>query len=257
MSSASFNKEVIMCPICQDVLIEPITLICKHEMCKPCYDEYFEKADFKCPLCKKRLNAWARKVASKGSLVNTCKWKFLQDNFSELIERRLKGEDNCGFFPSFQVHLAKEGEIYKEYLEAKLKYEAEHKAQVDEEENASNQLIQSILKEEYEEANKQKQKQIEQDQNLAKVISEQLNQHISPRSVSKKLLRSTTSKKKKPRLSVNSIEKYCIRQKIINKENVQSSLYSIGNGNCSKSSDNQSMSNFSPPTKKHKLNNSL
>lgn len=242
MSSSSFDKEVIMCPICRDVLIEPITLMCKHEMCKPCYEEYFEKADFRCPLCKKRLNSWARKATSKGTLVNKHKWKFLQENFSDLINRRQKGEENSEAFQVFQINLAKEGEIHKEYIEAKLQWEAEYKAQIDEQESASFELIQSILKEDLEEANKEKQKQIEQDQSLAKVVSEQLNQNISPRSVTKKLLRSTTSKKMKKPHCVNSIERYCVKRKLNDKENIHfdivtnSGSSSQVKNNCSNSS---------------------
>ena len=222
-SSSNFDKDTIMCPICLDVFIEPITLMCKHELCKQCYDEHFQKADFRCPMCQKRLNSWARKAASKGSLVNKTKWDFIQKSFSDLVQKRLQGEDNYEVFQVEHIQIAERGEIHKEYIRAKLKWETEKKAEIDEEEQASFQLIQKILKEEKEESEKLKKEQIKQDQELAKVVSEQLNQPISPNTVGKKLLRSTTSasvkSKKHSSVPCNPITKYCVKRKMSQKEN--------------------------------------
>ena len=233
------DRNSIMCPICLDIFIEPVTLLCKHELCKQCYEEHFEKADFRCPLCKKRLSSWARKCTGKGSLVNMGKWKYIQDNFAELVEKRQKGEDNFQVFQLGSVRLAKDGEIHKEYIQAKLEWESEKKAEVDEQETASYQLIQKILKEEKEEMDKVRLEQIKQDQELAKVISEQLNQPISPTTVGKKLLRSTTSSAKKKRtgsstVRCNSIEKYCIKKSSYTPEKENSSPNTLHNyqGNC-------------------------
>jgi len=220
-STSSFDRNDIMCPICLDIFIEPITLMCNHELCKQCYEDHFHKADFRCPMCKKRLNSWARKAASKGSLINKKKWDFIQQNFPDLIKKRLKGEDNFEVFQSDHICIAEKGEIHKEYIKAKLEWETEKKAEIDEEEHASFQLIQKILQEEKDELEQLKQAQIKQDQELAKVISKQLNQPISPNTVGQKLLRSTTSVKNRKKLAVpcNPITKYCVKRKMSEKEN--------------------------------------
>ena len=211
---------MIMCPICLDVFIEPITLMCKHELCKECYETHFQKADFRCPMCQKRLSSWARKAASNGSLVNVTKWKFIQENFSEMIQNRLKGSDNYEVFQPDPVRLAEDGEIHKEYVKAKLEWETEKKAETDQEESASLELIQKLLQEDKEELERIKLEQIKQDQELAQVVSSQLNQPISPNTVGKKLLRSTTAvKKKKPPATSNPITKYCVKRSRMEKEN--------------------------------------
>ena len=220
-STSNFDRNMIMCPICLDVFIEPITLMCNHELCKQCYDDHFLKADFRCPMCQKRLNSWARKAASKGSLINEKKWDFIQQNFPDLINKRLNGEDNFEVFQPDHIRLAEKGEIHKEYIKAKLEWETEKKAEIDEEEQASFKLIQKILQEEKDESERLKQAQIKQDQELAKVISEQLNQPISPNTVGQKLLRSTTCTKNKKHSTVicNPITKYCVKRKMSEKEN--------------------------------------
>ena len=236
LSSSNIEENTIMCPICLDVFVEPITLICDHELCKQCYNEHFNKADFRCPMCKKRLSTWARKAASSGTLVNQSKWKYIQDNFSELVQKRLNGEETDTFtiVTSKRLMIAETGEVHNEYLEMKDKFEKERQAQKDEEESASLKLIEQLVNDEKEEAEKVRQKQIEQDEKLATVISAQLNTPVSPNTVGKKLLRSTTTSAKNRKANFtpvvkrrNTIDKYCVRKPPFEREKETSALNNI------------------------------
>ena len=38
------------CPICLEILIEPVVLPCKHELCLPCFKDMMDQTNFLCPL---------------------------------------------------------------------------------------------------------------------------------------------------------------------------------------------------------------
>lgn len=38
------------CPICLEVLIEPVVLPCKHELCLPCFKDMMDQTNFLCPM---------------------------------------------------------------------------------------------------------------------------------------------------------------------------------------------------------------
>lgn len=83
-----------LCPICLQILIEPVVMPCKHELCKPCFKQNVEEASLQCPLCRKRISSWARKQARTGSLVNRKRWEQIQKLFPERCAKRLRGEDD-------------------------------------------------------------------------------------------------------------------------------------------------------------------
>jgi hypothetical protein len=82
------------CVICLQLLIEPVVLPCKHEMCKPCFRKNVEEANFVCPMCRKRIASWARKCIRDGTLVDQNRWNLIQKLFPKKCLKRLQGDDD-------------------------------------------------------------------------------------------------------------------------------------------------------------------
>ena len=93
LSSADYS-----CPICLQILIEPVVMPCKHELCGPCFKQNVEEANFFCPLCRMRISSWARKSARDGTLVNFKRWEEIQRLFPLKCQKRLRGEDDEDLF---------------------------------------------------------------------------------------------------------------------------------------------------------------
>lgn len=83
-----------LCPICLQIIVEPVVMPCKHELCRPCFKKNVEEANLRCPLCRIRISSWARKQARNGTLVHRKRWEQIQRLFPERCEKRLRGEDD-------------------------------------------------------------------------------------------------------------------------------------------------------------------
>lgn len=53
--------DVPKCPICYEIISEPVVYPCQHEVCKECFERSMETANLWCPLCRKRVSSWARR----------------------------------------------------------------------------------------------------------------------------------------------------------------------------------------------------
>ncbi len=51
------------CPVCYEVVREPVVFPCRHELCKNCFQLSVESANLHCPLCRSRVSSWARRHA--------------------------------------------------------------------------------------------------------------------------------------------------------------------------------------------------
>nr|ACO15181.1 RING finger protein 168 [Caligus clemensi] len=75
---APFNKE---CPVCLCIPPDPIKLPCRHILCLTCFKQNVEITSLNCPLCKRRLSIWTRRLnASGGPTVDHSVQKWLQDH---------------------------------------------------------------------------------------------------------------------------------------------------------------------------------
>ena len=81
------------CPICLQLLIEPVVMPCTHELCIWCFRQNVQEANLQCPLCRIRISSWARKHARNGTLVNLKRWEQIKKLFPEKCQKRLRGED--------------------------------------------------------------------------------------------------------------------------------------------------------------------
>ncbi|XP_014779017.1 E3 ubiquitin-protein ligase rnf168 [Octopus bimaculoides] len=163
------------CPICINLLIEPVTLPCKHELCLPCFQQNFEES-LCCPMCRTRISSWVRKQSKINKLVNEKRWKEIKTLFPEKVRLRQEGfEEDSEIDQIFQpprLQLAEPGEIREEYEKAVKKLNEEREAQKQKEEEASVALLNS-LREEEERLRREQQKlesQLKKDEELARLL---------------------------------------------------------------------------------------
>lgn len=144
------------CPICLEILIEPVVLPCKHELCLPCFNEMTDMTNYLCPMCRMRISTWARAATNNKTLVNTDRWNQIKRAFPKEIKDRKEGKTAERLAKEIEKenailqHISKPGEIRKEY-ESTLKREQERlKLEKEQEEQLSLQYIhQVILQEEH------------------------------------------------------------------------------------------------------------
>ncbi|GAB1605283.1 E3 ubiquitin-protein ligase rnf168-like [Argonauta hians] len=164
------------CPICINLLIEPVTLPCKHELCLPCFQQNFEES-LCCPMCRTRISSWVRKHSKINKLVNEKRWKEIKSLFPEKVRLRQEGfeEEDSEIELIFQPpnqRLAQPGEIREEYEIAVKKLNEEREIQKRKEEEASLALLKS-LQEEEERLRKDQQRlesQLKKDEELARLL---------------------------------------------------------------------------------------
>lgn len=212
--SGQLTRADCLCPICLEIFLEPVTLPCEHTFCKPCFLETVDKANMCCPLCRKRVSTWARLNGRNKTLVNEELWKRIQSAFPIQCQRRLNGveeeveeeEEIDMLIPKRQV--SEPGELRQEYEDQVSKLMAEKQAMEEAERRASEEYIQRLLAEEEqriaEERRREENRQLEEDEQLARLLSEELNS--TPVLESHTNIKPASDKKKKP--SVGHIEKF-------------------------------------------------
>ncbi|NXS02920.1 RN168 ligase, partial [Oxylabes madagascariensis] len=184
-SKAPLSLSDCLCQICMEIFVEPVTLPCSHTLCNSCFQMTVEKASLCCPFCRRRVSSWARYNTRRNTLINWELWEKIQKNYPEECERRINGQDLdeeiC--VPKPQHQLSKPGELRQEYEAEISKVEAERRAHEQEENKASEEYIQRLLAEEEEEQHRlaeerqrEMEKQLKQDEELAWQLSNSLNE---------------------------------------------------------------------------------
>ena len=90
----SISLSDFTCPICLQILVEPVVMPCEHELCGPCFKKNVEEANFLCPFCRMRISSWARRNSRNGTLIDPKRWEQIQNIFPERCRKRLRGEDD-------------------------------------------------------------------------------------------------------------------------------------------------------------------
>uniref|UniRef100_UPI003AAC68F4 E3 ubiquitin-protein ligase rnf168 n=1 Tax=Centroberyx gerrardi TaxID=166262 RepID=UPI003AAC68F4 len=210
---AALSREDCLCPVCLEIFLEPVTLPCHHTFCKTCFLESVDKATLCCPLCRRRVSTWARLHGRNKTLVNERLWKQIQTAFPLQCQRRLSGQDGDDEDQEVSVskpRVSQPGELRREYEDQISKLAEEKRALEEAEHRASEEYIQRLLAEEeerlLEERRSREEKQLEDDERLARLLSHELNS--SP--VSQENVRSAevTPAKKKQKASGGQIEKF-------------------------------------------------
>ncbi|KAL3848299.1 hypothetical protein ACJMK2_019167 [Sinanodonta woodiana] len=178
MESRGTSLEDNTCPVCLYVLIQPVTMPCKHELCLPCFKKNVKEANLTCPMCRMRISTWTRKASRTNTLVNEVRWSEVKRLFRDKVERRLQGieeEEEVGAQAFPNVSIAKPGEIRKEYEEEIKKIRQQQEEERKMEEAASEALILKLQEEEM-----RKRKELESiektDEELAKELSQVMNE---------------------------------------------------------------------------------
>ncbi|XP_072330990.1 E3 ubiquitin-protein ligase RNF168-like isoform X1 [Scyliorhinus torazame] len=175
----ALNLAECLCPVCRELLAEPVTPPCGHSLCLGCFQQTVEISNLNCPLCRRRLSNWARAKARGGSLVNTELQEQIRQQFPQ--QRSEEASDQEVDRLRSQPQLSKPGEVRQEYEEQISKLKAERHAREEEELRASEDLIQKIMAEEKEQLlneeqqRKQLDDQAKKDEKLAKILSQELN----------------------------------------------------------------------------------
>lgn len=83
-----------LCPICLEILIEPVQMPCKHELCMECFKGHVEDTSLTCPMCRLRIAVWVRKNMKSNTLINKERWELIKRLFPDRVKRRLEGGDD-------------------------------------------------------------------------------------------------------------------------------------------------------------------
>ncbi|XP_063061687.1 E3 ubiquitin-protein ligase RNF169 isoform X1 [Engraulis encrasicolus] len=81
--------EEVRCPVCLDILLEPVTMPCRHSVCLHCFERTVEFS-LCCPRCRLRVSSWARKQSREKSLVNTELWDMVRKSYPDKCKRRME-----------------------------------------------------------------------------------------------------------------------------------------------------------------------
>lgn len=139
------------CSICMLLMIEPVTLPCKHELCYKCFTSHLAKTNQCCPFCRVRIATWMRKEMRMNRVVNKEKWLLIQKLFPKQVKCVMEGKElvSDDEEPESQV-ISEAGSLGKEYFEQMQKIETERSKAKQEEEAASLALIQKLVESEAE-----------------------------------------------------------------------------------------------------------
>lgn len=122
--SAPLSLEEARCPVCSEILLEPVTMPCGHSVCLLCFQRTVKLISLCCPLCRLRVSSWARKQSREKSLVNAELWELVRLSHPERCRRRMEQRD--GEIPDGEIFRApvpvhKAGEMRQEYEKQKMK----------------------------------------------------------------------------------------------------------------------------------------
>ncbi|KAL2095915.1 hypothetical protein ACEWY4_008063 [Coilia grayii] len=81
--------EEVRCPVCLDILLEPVTMPCRHSVCLHCFERTVEFS-LCCPRCRCNVSSWARKQSREKSLVNTELWDMVRKSYPDKCKRRME-----------------------------------------------------------------------------------------------------------------------------------------------------------------------
>jgi hypothetical protein len=84
-STFAVSCKLLECPLCLDLLCEPITTLCGHTFCRTCLVQALQQCRHVCPQCRESCHIDAKLVAQTVLLAN-----LVQMGFGKEYKRRLE-----------------------------------------------------------------------------------------------------------------------------------------------------------------------
>ena len=218
-----------LCPVCYELIEQPVTLPCSHELCLKCFQDSVSTANFNCPLCRRRISTWARRQTN--TPINEMRRKELDEVYGQFgspddlklaVSLQQEEYQRCVYSDSSGAIGLEYEEIKSELLAEKTRLEKlgeEEAVRLErEEKNAHKELSHQLesdevlarslteqLKKEFEDSQVNVSLQIESDRKFAEDLNRFLNSSVkddntavaSIKTVSVKKPTSTTSRNKK------------------------------------------------------------
>ncbi len=175
------------CLICDELIVEPVTLPCGHELCLDCFKDCIESANFSCCVCRKRVSTWARRHSTNP--VNTVRKKTLNEFYASLgsindikLAVQLQKEEDSKVCPVRKCDEVP-GEVKKEYLQELTQYQQERQ---NEEELSVKEVERCQIECQMEaiEFHSKRQAQIDQDERFAQALKVEPIETVIPQTMS-------------------------------------------------------------------------
>lgn len=142
----------VICPICKGILIEPVSMPCKHVLCLECFEKTMTMANLVCPLCRRRLSSWLRKAKKEKKLVDLVLWDHIQKKHPNDIKAKLEDDEadtnSLLNITPLDRRISLHGEIRHEFEMQRKSLEEEEFKRRQQEEKATLELIKKIQAEE-------------------------------------------------------------------------------------------------------------
>ncbi|XP_012407601.1 E3 ubiquitin-protein ligase RNF168 [Sarcophilus harrisii] len=156
-----------LCPICMEILVEPVSLPCGHTLCHSCFQQTVQKASLYCPFCRRRVSSWARAQARHNTLINLELWRRIEKQYPR--DGGLAGGGGWSRDKELEAELpprrlSAPGELRREYEEELSKVKAERRACAEEEARISAEYINQLLAEEEEEERRREEEEEEEEE---------------------------------------------------------------------------------------------
>ena len=142
------------CPICLEILEQPVVLPCKHELCLSCFSGMTDKTNFLCPMCRMRISTWSRMATNTNTLVDQERWSQIQRAFPKELKDRREGKTAIKLAESIRQEkeaprpscvVSCPGEIRKEYEESMRREQERIRLEREKEEAMSLNYIQQVI----------------------------------------------------------------------------------------------------------------
>jgi hypothetical protein len=93
-NDSQLNLSDFSCNICFEVLIEPIKLVCDHEICLPCFRSMIVNRNFLCPMCRRKIPLAYRKKRESNLrvFVDHRRWNEIKEAFPSEVDTRVNEE---------------------------------------------------------------------------------------------------------------------------------------------------------------------
>ncbi len=87
MAEARFSQDEFLCPVCLDLLKDPVTIQCGHSYCKSCitdcWDQEDEKRVYSCPQCRQTFST--RPILGKNTILAEMVEKLKQTKLQSVV----------------------------------------------------------------------------------------------------------------------------------------------------------------------------